>query len=93
MPEQGGAQLSVTVVRTGGIVGGRREWAASGPREEWLPLVEACPWRSIPADLASRDRFVYVITVRGRRRRKAQVPEVALTGPWRELVERVQQAG
>ena len=88
MPEHGGAQLSVTVVRTGGIVGGRREWAASGPREEWLPLVDACPWRSVPADAASRDRFVYRITVSAPRRR-ATVPEGALTGPWKTLVDRV----
>ena len=88
MPEHGAAQLSVTVVRTGGIAGGRREWAASGPREEWLPLVEACPWHSAPADPASRDRFVYRITVSAPRRR-ATVPESALTGPWKTLVDRV----
>ena len=88
MPEHGAAQLSVTVVRTGGIAGGRREWAASGPREEWLPLVEACPWHSAPADPASRDRFVYRITVSAPRRR-ATVPEGALTGPWKTLVDRV----
>ena len=91
MAERGSAELNVTVVRTGGIAGGRREWAASGPREEWLPLVEACPWRSVPSDPASRDRFVYRITVSAPPRR-ATVPEGALIGPWKALVDRVRSA-
>ena len=82
-------ELVVTVVRTGGFAGVRREWAASGPREEWLPLVEACPWRAVAGDGQSRDRFVYSITV-SRPRRRATVPEAALTGPWKALVDRVQ---
>ena len=81
-------EVVVRVVRTGGIAGGRREWAASGPRDEWLPLVEACPWRAVATDPASRDRFVYSITVSAPRRR-ATVPEGALTGPWKALVDRV----
>jgi hypothetical protein len=87
-------ELAVTVVRTGGIAGIAREWSASGPAADWLPLVDACPWRAVPADDASRDRFVYVITVTApRTRRTARVPEAALTGPWRELVDRVRSAG
>jgi len=85
--------LVVTVVRTGGFAGLRREWAASGPPDEWMPLVEACPWRSVPADRDSRDRFVYAITVRAPLKRcSATVPEAALTGPWKALVDRVQSA-
>lgn len=85
--------LTITVKRTGGFAGLTREWSAVGPRDEWLPLVEACPWRSVPRDTQSRDRFVYVISVRtARTRKKAEVPESALTGPWRDLVERVQSA-
>ena len=91
MPEHEAGQLSVTVVRTGGIAGVRREWEASGPRDEWLPLIEACPWRSVGGDPASRDRFVYRITVSAPPRR-ATVPEGALTGPWKALVDRVRSA-
>jgi hypothetical protein len=83
----------VHVVRTGGFAGLAREWLASGPPDEWLPLVDACPWRSVPKDPVSRDRFVYEITVRApRRKRHATVPEAALTGPWKDLVERAQSA-
>ena len=85
--------LVVTVVRSGGFAGLSRTWAASGPVDEWLPLVEACPWPSAPVDTQSRDRFVYLITVTARRRKRtATVPEVALTGPWKELVDRVRSA-
>jgi hypothetical protein len=88
------AELRITVVRTGGIAGIAREWSAAGPADEWLPLVDACPWRAVPKDHVSRDRFVYRITVSApRTRRKAELPEAALTGPWRTLVERVQGAG
>ena len=80
-------------MRTGGFAGLKREWSVVGEPDEWWPLVEACPWRSVRPDPTSRDRFVYVITVRAaRKRRKAQVPEVSLTGPWKVLVERVQEA-
>lgn len=87
------AELVVRVVRTGGFAGLKREWTAAGPAEEWMPLVDACNWRAIPADTVSQDRFVYLITVTApRKKRKAEVPEVALTGPWKTLVDRVQSA-
>ena len=80
-------------MRTGGFAGLKREWSVVGEPDEWWALVEACPWRSVRPDTSSRDRFVYAITVRAAGgRRKALVPEVSLTGPWRALVERVQEA-
>lgn len=81
----------IRVVRSGGFAGLTREWRIEGEREEWMPLIEACPWRSIPRDPNSRDRYVWRIEVRApSTRRKAEVPDAALTGPWRELVQRVQ---
>ena len=60
---------------------------------EWRAVVDACPW-SQADDLdgdGRPDRFVYVIVVDSRR---ATLPESRVTGPWRELVDRVrQQAG
>ena len=83
--------IVITVVRTGGIAGLRREWTVTDKPDEWVPLVDACPWRSIGPDPTSRDRYVWVIDVRApRKRRKATVPDASLTGPWRELVSRVQ---
>ncbi|MBC7590913.1 MAG: hypothetical protein H7226_07710 [Salinibacterium sp.] len=87
--------MTITVARSGGFAGLTREWSVSSAMDdadELLALVDACPWRSIPADRASRDRFVYLITVRApRRRRTVRLPEASLTGPWKSLVQRVQQ--
>lgn len=89
-----GHSVVITVVRTGGFAGLRRQWtvtALAPDADQWLPLIDACPWRSVPADHRSRDRFVWEIDARtGRRRRRASVPDSGLTGPWRLLVERVQ---
>ena len=96
MPTTVGSTLTITVVRTSGFAGLKREWSVTAPpadRSEWLPLVEACPWKNVPTDTASRDRFVWVINVTATRiRRRASVPDSSLTGPWRELVDRVQRA-
>lgn len=85
--------IVVTVVRTGGFAGLKQQWSASvgeADRAEWMPLIDACPWRSVARDETSRDRFVWRIEARvGRARRKASVPDSALTGPWRTLVDRV----
>ena len=89
------AELTITVARTGGFAGLKREWSVSSALEDaadLIALVDACPWRSIRSDAVSRDRFVYLITVRApRRRRSARLPEASLTGPWKTLVKRVQQ--
>jgi hypothetical protein len=85
--------VTIHVVRSGGFAGLTREWSVEGDRDEWMPLVDACPWRDVPRDPASRDRYVWRIEVEApRKRRRAEVPDAALTGPWRELVERVRAA-
>jgi hypothetical protein len=89
------AELTITVARTGGFAGLKREWsvsAALADAADLIALVDACPWRSIHSDAVSRDRFVYLITVRApHKRRSAKLPEASLTGPWKTLVTRVQQ--
>lgn len=82
--------IVIRVVRTGGFAGARREWQVRGEASAWLPLVEACSWRSIPPDRGSADRYEWRIEVRGRVHRTARVPDAALDGPLRDLVERVQ---
>ncbi len=86
--------LVIIVVRTGGFAGLTREWRTEARDEDdWLPLIEACPWRQVPpADQLSRDRFVWRIEVKAPDlRRKATLPDSALDGPWRTLVQRVQE--
>jgi len=88
-------QLRIIVVRSGGFAGISREWHVEpdDDADEWLGLIESCPWDRVGGDPASRDRFVWRIEVHiSRRTRKAAVPDRELTGPWRELVDRVRRA-
>ena len=86
----------VTVVRTGGFAGLRREWtAAPSPAEasHWRALIDGCPWGDADgdADDAGADRFVWRIDARaGDDERSAAVPETRLDGPWKSLVDEVQ---
>ena len=83
--------LVVTVVRTGGLAGLRREWRAEVDETDapsWWPLVEACPW---DADLDADgvpDRFVYDVRAN---EREARLPESRLQGPWSELADAVRR--
>jgi len=91
--------LSITVVRTGGFAGLRREWTAQPPepqREHWIMLIRQCPWDEVdaaapPAPAPGPDRFTWHITAQlGPDDRRADVPETQLHGPWRNLVAEVQ---
>jgi hypothetical protein len=75
----------ISVVRSGGIAGMRRTWsveAAPPQRPVWTELVRACPWDAIASTRETIDR-----------RHHAELPDRALTGPWRELVDRVRSEG
>ena len=90
------ARYSILVVRSGGFAGLTQQWQvdAHDDAEEWLALVHACPWGAVGRDAASRDRFVWRIEARlARTVRSASVPDALLVGPWRTLVERVQEVG
>ncbi|WP_427171446.1 protealysin inhibitor emfourin [Arthrobacter sp. 92] len=87
--------MKITVQRTGGVAGLTRVWSvrADTPTDKsrWAPLIDACPWDAVPArgDLKQADRFTFSIRA-GRHR--ATIPEQAVTGPWRELVEQTRAA-
>jgi hypothetical protein len=91
------AELTILVVRSGGFAGITRRWSVDeqDPADDWIALVEACPWDEAGGDdPASRDRFVWRIEARmARHHREASVPDSLLTGPWRDLVDRVQKDG
>jgi hypothetical protein len=90
------AELTILVVRSGGIAGISRRWSVDepDPGDDWIALLEACPWDAVGADDAGRDRFVWRIEAHmATHSREASVPDSQLTGPWRELVDRVQQDG
>ncbi len=83
--------MRVLVVRSGGFAGITRRWEVdldeAPDRDEWLALIETLPWNERPADPGGMDRFSYRIRCS---RHQIVLPEGALTGPWRELVDRVQ---
>lgn len=95
-PESDDAQVVIAVARTGGIAGIRRRWRVEAPREEagdWIALIDSCPWDAPAADGIGADRFVWSIRVRTPSERHAQeLPDAALDGPWRELVDAVRAA-
>jgi hypothetical protein len=90
--------MKITVERSGGFAGMTRTWtvqpAPPDDKDCWQPLIEACPWDTVPAPGRAAppgrpDRFTYSISA-GQRR--ATLPEQALTGPWRDLVEHAKAA-
>lgn len=96
------AALVITVARVGGVAGVRRRWSVTPDRPQladWRALVESCPWDAVPAEQAASprapggDRFVWIIEVHlPESHHEAELPESSLTGPWRELVDRVREA-
>jgi hypothetical protein len=94
-PSEGSPPVVVAVTRTGGFAGLTKAWTAE-PREDeasvWSELISRCPWDE-PArtDPHSADRFQWNIRAQcgPDEDRRADLPDRALTGPWRELVDAV----
>jgi hypothetical protein len=88
--------MKITVQRSGGVAGMKRTWTVRPePPEDtdrWQPLIEACPWDDVTGTSGTSgqpDRFMYSIKA-GQHR--ATLPEQALTGPWRVLVDNTREA-
>lgn len=88
----------VTVVRSGGLAGLRREWEAKADADaapRWIALIDDCPWHEAPPPTTGADRFVWRISVRrpDAGDRSVDLPDDAVTGPWQTLVDEVRAAG
>lgn len=94
--------MKISVERTGGLAALTRVWTVNAVTEsaksQWQPIVEACPWDAVPRTIRAAaaetaapqpDRFIYSIRA-GQRR--AALPEQAVTGPWRVLVDSAREA-
>ena len=92
--------MKISVERTGGIAAITRVWTVEArteaARNQWQPIVEACPWDAVPSTPRAAaatgtmpDRFIYSIRA-GQRR--AALPEQAVTGPWRIVVDSTRAA-
>lgn len=86
----------IVVIRTGGVAGIRRRWQVEPPREEaprWIELIDHCPWEAPAPTPPGADRYVWSIQARTpEMRRERDLPESALDGPWRQLVDAVRAA-
>lgn len=83
--------MRVTVTRSGGFAGLTRVWSVrieEQPDEaQWRELLEQLPWDSADESTDDPDRFVYRVNCESR---ESTISEQNLSGPWRELVEKVQ---
>ncbi len=89
-------QVVVAVVRSGGIAGIRRQWRVEpdpADAPEWITMIESCPWDADGDPTTGADRYVWMIRVRTpSERRERELPDSALDGPWRDLVDAVRAA-
>lgn len=94
--------MKITVERHGGFAAITKVWTVTArtttARNQWDPLVEACPWDAVPntlrdaaknRDSGQADRFMYAIRAGAHR---AALPEQDVTGPWRVLVDSAKEA-
>lgn len=85
--------MKVSVTRSGGFAGLSRTWAVTVDEQPdadaWNNLLDQLPWNERATTAPQPDRYVYEIRCS---RRRVTLPEQQLTGPWRELVDRVRQA-
>ena len=84
--------MDVIVSRTGGLAGLRLTWEVrvdeQPDADTWYLLLEEIPWSQPPPVPPEPDRYIYRIRCEPH---VATLAECQLTGPWRELVDRVQQ--
>jgi hypothetical protein len=85
--------MKVSVVRSGGIAGINMRWEVTidgrEDRESWVELIERLPWHEASRGQQQPDRYSYRIQCS---RHSVTLPEQHVTGVWRELVDRVQDA-
>jgi hypothetical protein len=81
----------ISVVRSGGFAGLRREWSievtAVEEAERWHPIIDACPWDEDEGP-GNPDGFVYALRAADN---SAVIPENRLEGAWRQLVDEVRR--
>ncbi|WP_207207177.1 protealysin inhibitor emfourin [Agromyces binzhouensis] len=82
--------MEVEVSRSGGLAGLRLTWTVEvedqPDPEEWVLLVERLPWSETPPAPPEPDRYTYRIRCEPH---EATLAERQVTGPWRDLVDRV----
>jgi hypothetical protein len=82
--------MKVVVSRSGGIAGIRVTWEVQVDEQpdapEWRDLLDALPWDEVDERAPEPDRFIYRIRCAPH---EVVLAEPQLSGPWRDLVDRV----
>lgn len=90
------ARVVIAVVRSGGVAGIRRQWrveAEEPDADDWITLIDSCPWDQTTDAATGADRFVWSIRARTpSERRERELSDAEVDGPWRELVDAVREA-
>lgn len=92
--------MRIDISRSGGFAGLTRRWSIEPDGEEedqWRELIDACPWDEADDGGNQPDRYIYRIEAvqyrsAVREQYRATVPEHLLSGAWRQLIEKTQQA-
>lgn len=86
--------MRLIVTRMGGIAGMRSQWdlhiEEQPDSEQWEILIDTLPWNDPPPAPPEPDRYVYRIRCEPH---EVTLQERQLQGPWRELIERVEDTG
>lgn len=89
-------RVVIAVVRSGGIAGIRRQWrieAEEPDADDWITLIDSCPWDQEADAAAGADRFMWSIRARTpSERRERELSDSEVDGPWLALVDAVRQA-
>ena len=94
------AELWVVVERSGGFAGITRRWTVAptaSDADRWRALIDACPWPPSPPERVDQpgvgaDRFSWSVTAAcDDERRRADLPEQEVDGPWRALIDAVRE--
>lgn len=85
--------MKITVIRSGGFAGISRVWSVrieeQPDEDQWRELIDRLPWDRQTAAPDEPDRFIYRVRCA---QHEAVIPERRLTGPWRELVDKVRSS-
>jgi hypothetical protein len=89
-------RVVIAIVRSGGIAGIRRQWrveAEAPDADDWIALIDRCPWDQEADAAPGADRFVWTIRARTpSERRERDLSDAEVDGPWRALVDAVREA-
>jgi len=85
--------MKVVVSRSGGIAGIRVTWEVQVDEQPdapvWRELLGALPWEEAADSAPEPDRYVYRIRCAPH---EVVLPEPRVSGPWKDLVDRVKAA-